>query len=101
MARRRRTNKYQRAAATPPRDVTRLAYGGAQRVTRQGIEWFVRDIPSHRAEKVYRCPSCGNDIQVGQAHVVAWRAEHLWGDAAAMSERRHYHEHCWRIGSSA
>ena len=55
-------------------------------------------------EKKYRyrtghlvCPECGQDIPVGQAHVVAWSAEHLFGDEAARAERRHWHTHCWRL----
>lgn len=97
MARSRRVNKYQRAAQEPPRDVTRLAYGGARKQWRRGQEWFVREIPAHRAEKAYRCPECGTDVPVGQAHVVAWSAEHLFGDEAAVRDRRHYHAHCWRV----
>lgn len=96
MARHRRVNKYRRAAENPPSDVTRLAYGGARKETRRGGEWFVRDIPAHRAEKSYRCPACGTDVPPGQAHVVAWSAEHLFGDEAAVRDRRHYHAHCWR-----
>ena len=96
MARSRRVNKYQRAAAEPPRDITSLAYGGARKQWRRGGEWFVRDVPAHRAEKPYSCPDCGADVPVGQAHVVAWSAEHLFGDEAAVRDRRHYHLHCWR-----
>lgn len=97
MARNRGGNKYQRAAQHPPRDVTRLAYGGARKEFHRGSEWFVRDIPAHRAEKRYRCPECGTDIPEGQAHVVAWSAEHLFGDEAAVRDRRHYHAHCWGV----
>lgn len=97
MARARRVNKYQRAAQQPERDVTRLAHGGARRVFRRGGEWFVRDIPAHRAEKAYRCPECGLEIPPGQAHVVAWSAENFFGDEAAVRDRRHYHAHCWRL----
>lgn len=96
MARSRGPSKYQRAAQTPQRDVTRLAYGGARKVTLGGREWFVREIPAHRAEKPYRCPACGTDVPIGQAHVVAWPADHLFGDDAAVRERRHFHAHCWR-----
>jgi len=77
--------------------VTRLAYGGARKELRRGREWFVREIPAHRAEKTYRCPECGTDVPPGQAHVVVWSAEHLFGDAAAVAERRHWHQHCWRL----
>lgn len=96
MARSRGPNKYQRAAQTPPRDVTRLAYGGARKESFRGAEWFVRDILAHRAEKAYRCPACGTEVPAGQAHIVAWSAEHLFGDEAAVRDRRHYHAHCWR-----
>lgn len=97
MARNRRVSKYRRAAQDPPRDVTRLAYGGARKESRRGREWFVRDVPAHRAEKAYRCPECGTDVPPGQAHVVAWSAEHLFGDDAAVRDRRHWHAHSWRI----
>lgn len=97
MTRSRRSNKYQRAAHQPERDVTRLAYGGARKQFRRGTEWFVREIPAHRAEKGYRCPECGTEVPAGQAHVVAWSAEHFFGDDAAVRDRRHYHSHCWRL----
>ncbi|GAA2828758.1 hypothetical protein FB468_0973 [Leucobacter komagatae] len=96
MARSRGPNKYQRAAQSPQRDVTRLAYGGARKEFVGGREWFVRDIPAHRAEKAYRCPECGTEVPAGQAHVVAWPADHLFGDEAAVRDRRHVHAHCWR-----
>lgn len=78
-------------------DVTRLSYGGARKEERRGQDWFVRDIPAHRAEKTYRCPGCANDIPQGQAHVVAWKADHLFGNEVAAGERRHWHAHCWRL----
>ena len=89
--------KHRRAASSAPSDVTRLAYGGARKEFRRGGEWFVRDIPAHRAEKAYRCPECGTDVPPGQAHVVAWSAENFFGDDAAVRDRRHYHAHCWRL----
>lgn len=98
MARKRGPSKYQRAAAAPQRDVTRLAHGGARLESRRGDEWHVRDVPAHRAEKAYRCPSCGTEVPVGQAHVVAWQANGLFGTEAAVRDRRHYHSHCWRLG---
>lgn len=97
MAKSRRPNKYQRAALQPVSDVSRLAHGGARRESRSGAEWFVRDIPSHRAEKAYRCPACGTDVPPGQAHIVAWRADDIFGDESAVRDRRHYHAHCWRL----
>lgn len=92
-----RGKSRRRAPRPEPRDVTRLAYGGARVVTRRGEEWFVREIPAHRAEKSYRCPGCGADVPPGQAHLVVWSAQHLFGDEAALRERRHWHAHCWRM----
>ncbi|MBL3698245.1 ATP/GTP-binding protein [Leucobacter luti] len=89
--------KHRRAHSSELPDVTRLANGGARRQTRRGREWFVREISAQRAEKVYRCPDCGLAIPAGQAHLVAWSAEHMFGDDAAVRERRHYHAHCWRL----
>ncbi|MBN9613874.1 MAG: hypothetical protein J0H64_10575, partial [Actinobacteria bacterium] len=63
-----------------PADVTRLAHGGARLESRRGIEWYVRDVPASRAEKIYLCPGCGLDIPTGQAHLVIWSAEHMFGD---------------------
>lgn len=97
MAHNRRVNKYQRAAQNPPHDITRLANGGARRESRRGEEWFVRDVTGARAEKIYKCPACGLDVPVGQAHVVAWRADNFFGDEAAVRDRRHFHAHCWRL----
>ncbi|MFC6234651.1 ATP/GTP-binding protein [Leucobacter soli] len=77
--------------------MTRLAHGGARKESRRGVEWFVRDIPAGRAEKVYRCPGCERDVPPGEAHLVVWSAEHLFGDEAAVRDRRHWHTHCWRL----
>ncbi len=92
----RRINKYQRAAQQSPRDVTRLANGGARLESWRGVEWYVRSIPAQRSEKPYRCPGCQNEIPAGAAHLVVWSAEHIFGDDAALRERRHWHTHCWR-----
>lgn len=97
MPRRRGESKYQRAARTPPRDVSDLAHGGARRELRRGREWFVREIPVARATKGYVCPGCSTDIPIGQAHLVVWSAEHLFGDDAAVRDRRHWHRHCWHM----
>jgi len=97
VARSRRVNKYRRAAEQPPRDVTHLAHGGSRIETRRGTEWYVRSIPAQRSEKAYRCPECLNEVPIGTAHIVAWSAEHLFGDEAAVRDRRHWHTHCWRL----
>jgi hypothetical protein len=50
-----------------------------------------------QAQKEYVCPGCGRAIEPGTAHVVAWRADGVLGDAADLAARRHWHSHCWRI----
>lgn len=89
--------KHRRRPENPLPDPQHLANRGARRENRGSGEWFVRDITAERALKRYRCPGCSQDILEGQAHVVAWRADHLFGDDAAASERRHWHGHCWRL----
>lgn len=88
--------KHRRVPHASPVDVTRLAHGGARVESRRGVDWYVRDVAAQRAEKPYRCPGCEREIPPGQAHLVVWSAEHLFGDAAAVRDRRHWHSHCWR-----
>jgi len=77
-----------------PLDVDRLTRGFARtEVDRQGRSWTVRDVRG--SEKTYRCPGCGGDIPPGVPHVVAWTEEHLFGAAAGLAERRHWHRQCW------
>lgn len=97
MPRKRGLNKYQRAAQEPARGVTHLANGGARVESRRGSDWFVRDIPVSRATKIYACPGCHNEIPEAQAHLVVWSAEHMFGDEAAVRDRRHWHSHCWQV----
>jgi hypothetical protein len=55
-------------------------------------EWVMRRVRSDNATKVYRCPGCDHEIPIGQAHVVAWRADTLAGPEL----RRHWHSACWQ-----
>ncbi|MFT4258665.1 hypothetical protein [Microbacterium sp.] len=64
---------------------------------RRGIEWTVQPISAPQAQKDYVCPGCGCSIDQGAAHLVAWRADGVLGDAADLAARRHWHTHCWRI----
>ena len=47
-------------------------------------------VPGVRAGKTYICPSCDAPIAAGVGHVVVWPEEQV-------EERRHWHQHCWRI----
>lgn len=89
--------RHRRGPSPDRDDVGHLQHGGARREVRRGSDWWVREVPASRAEKEYRCPGCGNAIPVGTAHVVAWNAEYLFGDASAVRDRRHWHAHCWRL----
>ena len=48
--------------------------------------------------KEYLCPGCGLGIAPAVPHLVIWRADGVLGDEADLAARRHWHNHCWRIG---
>jgi hypothetical protein len=64
---------------------------------RRGVEWTVQPVSGAQALKDYICPGCGRSVEAGTAHLVAWRADGVLGDAADLAARRHWHSHCWRI----
>ncbi|WP_261623699.1 hypothetical protein [Nesterenkonia marinintestina] len=70
---------------------------GGSRQRRADGEYHVRAISGAAAVKSYVCPGCGLSIAPGTAHLVAWRADSLFGDEHAASERRHWHRRCWQI----
>jgi hypothetical protein len=76
----------------------RLIAGWKRSETRRGAEWTVQPVSASKAVKAYTCPGCGRTIAAGTAHVVAWRADGVLGDAADLANRRHWHTHCWRLG---
>ncbi|WP_377465267.1 hypothetical protein [Populibacterium corticicola] len=72
-----------------------VATGGRRTVTRRGEDWTVQNIRS--SDKTYICPGCNHSIAPGLAHVVAWANDSLFGQDAALAERRHWHTRCWTI----
>ena len=62
-------------------------------------EWWVR--PAGPAVKEYRCPGCDQVIAIGVKNLVAWRADSIWGDTAAVADRRHWHTWCWHTRHGA
>lgn len=93
-----RAAKHREAMASrEPEDLSHLLGGARRTESKRGAEWVTQPIPAARALKDYVCPECGNTIPPGMAHVVVWRNDHLFGDEAAVSERRHWHDHCWRL----
>ena len=75
----------------------RLLAGWKRTEVRRGVTWTVQPVSAAQAVKSYICPGCGNQIETGVAHVVAWRADGVLGDAADLAARRHWHQHCWKV----
>lgn len=105
--RRRSTKRTQRASMSKPRafedemsgDISNILRRGPRIEVKADGDWFVRPIPSGNALKPYVCPGCSNVINPGVAHLVVWRNDWLMGEAAALDNRRHWHEGCWRARS--
>ncbi|WP_029259166.1 MULTISPECIES: hypothetical protein [unclassified Microbacterium] len=81
----------------PEDSFDRLLAGWKRTETRRGGEWTVQPVSGAQAQKDYLCPGCGRSIVAGTAHLVAWRADGVLGDAADLAARRHWHTHCWRL----
>ncbi|GAA2081661.1 hypothetical protein GCM10009840_16950 [Pseudolysinimonas kribbensis] len=80
-----------------PLDLERALAGRLRVETRRDGAWNVQPQSASSAVKVYVCPGCGGDIEVGTAHVVTWRADGIMGADDDLAGRRHWHAHCWRI----
>ncbi len=79
----------------PELDLERARTGVARRESAPDGEWMVRLISAGRAEKTYICPGCSTAVLPGIAHLVVWSEDHLFGAAAGLAERRHWHSNCW------
>lgn len=75
----------------------RLMAGWKRTEDHRDGSWNVQPVTGASAQKLYRCPGCGQTIPLGTAHLVTWRADGLLGDQADVAARRHWHSHCWRI----
>lgn len=75
----------------------RLLAGWKRTEIKRGVEWTVQPVSAAQAAKEYVCPGCTRVIPPGTAHVVAWRADGVLGDAADLAARRHWHSTCWKI----
>ncbi|WP_353810152.1 hypothetical protein [Agromyces sp. SYSU T00194] len=94
---RRRGSRRDRAEDAEPLDVDRLRAGWKRTEQRRDGSWYVQPVSEAQAVKEYVCPGCGLVVEPGVAHVVAWRADGVLGDAADLAGRRHWHVHCWRM----
>lgn len=79
----------------PELDLERSRAGIARRETAPDGDWMVRSITAKNAEKTYICPGCSTAVPPGIAHLVVWKDDHLFGAAAGLAERRHWHSNCW------
>jgi hypothetical protein len=84
-----------KAALQPELDLERARSGFARRESAPDGEWMVRSITASRAEKSYTCPGCFTAVPPGVAHLVVWSQDHIFGEAAGLAERRHWHSNCW------
>lgn len=75
----------------------RLRSGWKRTEVRRGMSWTVQPVSAGQAVKAYVCPGCGREVPRGTAHLVAWRADGVLGDAADLAARRHWHTSCWRV----
>lgn len=79
------------------RPLEALLTGWRRTEHRRGAVWNVQPVSAAQAVKSYVCPGCQGEIEPGSAHVVAWRADGVLGDAADLAARRHWHAHCWKL----
>lgn len=75
----------------------RILGGMKHTEVRRDGSWNVQPQSAAAAVKEYICPGCGLAIAVGTSHLVAWRADGLFGEEDDLASRRHWHSHCWRI----
>lgn len=83
--------------AEPEADLGHLLSGWRRTEVRRGSLWNVQPVSAAQAVKTYLCPGCNLEIEPGAAHLVAWRADGVLGDAADLAARRHWHAHCWKL----
>ena len=83
-------------AADDALDLDRLRSGLKRTEIKRTGAYSVQSVSAAAAVKVYTCPGCRAEVPIGQAHVVAWRADGPMSDDAELAARRHWHSYCWR-----
>ncbi len=99
MARSSRSRARRRDVEPEPLDLERILAGTRRVEAKRDGSWNVQPQAANAAIKSYVCPGCGLEIAPGTAHLVAWRADGLFGEADALAARRHWHTHCWKTRS--
>lgn len=97
MPRSNRPRSRRRDDDEPEDDLSRLLAGWRRTEVRRGSVWNVQPVSAAQALKSYVCPGCNLEVAPGVAHLVAWRADGVLGDAADLAARRHWHTHCWKL----
>jgi hypothetical protein len=90
-----RSNRRRPDPADDP-SFERLLSGWKRTEVKRGVAWTVQPVSPAQAQKEYTCPGCGRVVAPGIAHLVAWRADGVLGDAADLAARRHWHTACWK-----
>ncbi len=80
-----------------PLDVERLRTRYRRTESKRGEVYTVQPISERNAQKTYTCPGCNLTIALGAAHLVAWRSDGIMGESHGVADRRHWHNHCWKI----
>ncbi len=96
-----RSNRPRRRTGRSPGeepDLQRLLTGFRRTESKRDGLWNVQPVSGEGSVKVYTCPGCGAQIEPGTPHVVAWRADGIFGEEHDLAGRRHWHTRCWRIG---
>lgn len=83
-------------ADNEPLDLNRALAGVRRTEVKRDGTWNVQPQSASSAVKAYACPGCGLEIDQGVAHLVAWRADGIFGAEDDLRARRHWHTHCWR-----
>jgi hypothetical protein len=78
-------------------DLSRALVGRHRIERKRDFAWNVQPLGAASAAKTYTCPGCGLEIAPKTAHIVAWRADGIMGEADDVAGRRHWHSHCWKI----
>lgn len=86
MPRRNTPKRARRANPGDDEDAQPIALGS---ITAAPPGWQARTVQPTNALKRYICPGCERSVEPGTLHLVAWPIEDE-------SQRRHWHEHCWR-----
>ena len=79
MPRSRRPRRRGHDPEPEPLDVERILGGARHTEVRRDGTWNVQPQSAAAAAKDYSCPGCGLAITPGTAHLVAWRADGLFG----------------------